>query len=204
MKGLFHKASGLFTQSRNSDELHSSVQAQHTQGILNNNPPGDAPPSNPRTTDELTDIPKNILAFRTITTLLERIQQERKIKVSQPEKLPPPDRLELKISNAFSTIAVMEHEIVAIATKRTPEALKITACTQAPANEDSVIAPTQPGLPSQIWHLLVTQNYRWGDESDKIITERRIGKPTIDDAETLAGLELADDDALKRRVDEYW
>ena len=202
MKSILRKASGLFNRGKNGDEPHSDVQAQHTQGILNNNPPGDTPPSNPRTTGESKDIPKNILAFRTITTLLERIQQERKFKVFPPKKHPQPDRLELKISNAFSTIAVMDNEIVAIVTKRTPEVLKITACTQTPANEDPVITPTQPGLTSQIWHLLVTQNYRWDGEDETI--KHPIGKPAIDDAKTLADLRFADDDALKRWVDKYW
>jgi hypothetical protein len=199
MKSILRKASEIFTnRGKNSDEPHSGVQAQHTQDILNNNPPGDTPPSIPRTTDPLKHIPRNILAFRTITTLLEQIQQERKFQVLPSKKHPQPDRQELKISNAFSTIAVIDHEVVAIVTKRTSEVLAITACTQPPANESPVITPSQPGLTSQIWHLLVTQNYRRNDEGNL-----PVGEPTIDDAMSLANLELADD-ALKQWVDECW
>jgi len=200
MKSILHKASQIFNRGKNSDE-HSDVQAQHTRDISNNNPPGGAPPSIPQNADPSKAIPKSILAFRTITTLLEQIQQERKFQVLPSKKHPQPDRLELKISNAFSTIAVIDHEVVAIVTKRTPEVLEITACTQTPANEDPATTPSQPGFTSQVWHLLVTQNYRWNDE-ERITFP--VGQPIIDDAKTLAALELADDDALKLWVDEYW
>jgi len=200
MRSLLRKASEIFNRGKNSDEPHSGVQAQHTQDILNNNPPGGAPPTIPRTTDELKDIPKSILAFRTITTLLEQIQQQRKFQVLPSRRPPQPDRLELKISNAFSTIAVIDNEVVAVVTKRTSEVLEITACTQAPANEDPVIIPPQPGLTSQIWHLLVTQNYRRDDREPGSLP---VGKPIINDAGTLAALELADDE-LKVWVDECW
>ena len=199
MRSILHKASGIFNRGKNSDEPHSGVQAQHTQDISNNNPPSSAPPGIPRTTDESKEIPKSILAFRTITTLLEQIQQERKFQVIPSKRQPQPDCLELKISNAFSTIAIMDNEVIAIVTKRTSEVLKITACTQAPAIEVPAITPPQPGLTSQIWHLLVTHNYRWDNNEENL----PVGKPIIGDARTLAALELPDNE-LKSWVDEYW
>jgi len=192
--------SEIFNWGKNSDEPHSGVQAQHTQDILNNNPPGSTPPTIPQTTDKLKDIPKSILAFHTITTLLEQIQQQQKFQVLPLRRPPQPDRLELKISNAFSMITVIDNEVVTVVMKCTSEVLEITACTQAPANEDPIIIPPQPGLTSQIWHLLVTQNYHWDDREPGSLP---VGKPIINDARTLAALELADDE-LKVWVDQCW
>ena len=196
MKGILCKELGIFTNwGKNSNEPHSGVQAQHTQDILNNNPPGDTPPSIPWTTNPLKDIPRNILAFCTITTLLEQIQQEQEFQALPSKKHPQPDRLELKISNAFSTIAVIDHEVIAIVTKHTSEVLMITACTQAPANEDPIITL------SQMWHLLVTQNYHQNGQDPGNLP---VGEPTINNAMALATLDLADNDALKLWVNEYW
>ena len=199
MRSILRKASGIFNRGKNSDEPHSGVQARHTQDISNNNPPSGAPPGVPRTTDESKEIPKSILAFRTITTLLEQLQQERKFQVIPSKRQPQPDRLELKISNAFSTIAVMDNEVVAIVMKHTSEVLEITACTQAPAIGVPTITPPQPGLRSQIWHLLITHNYRRDNNEENL----PVGKPIISDAGTLAALELPDNE-LKSWVDEYW
>ena len=199
MRSILHKASGIFNRGKNSDEPHSGVQARHTQDISNNNPPSGAPPGVPRTTDESKEIPKSILAFRTITTLLEQLQQERKFQVIPSKRQPQPDRLELKISNAFSTIAIMDNEVVAIVTKRTSEVLEITACTQAPVIEVPTLTPPQPGLTSQIWHLLITHNYCRDNNEENL----PVGKPIISDAGTLAALELPDNE-LKSWVDEYW
>ena len=202
MKGILHKALGIFTNwGKNSDEPHSGVQAQHTQDISNNNPPGNTPPSIPQTTNPLKDIPRKILAFHTITTLLEQIQQEQEFQALPSKKHPQPDRLELKISNAFSTIAIIDHKVIAIVTKCTSEVLMITACTQAPANEDPIITLSQPGLTSQIWHLLVTQNYCQNGQDPGNLP---VGEPTINDAMALATLDLADNDVLKLWVDKYW
>ena len=78
-------------------------------------------------------IPKNILAFRTITKLLSLIQQERAFQALQPRS-EDNRRLELKLINALATVAVIEHEVVAVVTKhfspQTPDTLEITACIQ--------------------------------------------------------------------------
>jgi len=55
----------------------------------------------------LKDIPKNILAFHTITTLLEQIQQEWEFQVLPLKKHLQPDHLELKIfTTCFVEMAV--------------------------------------------------------------------------------------------------
>jgi len=191
MANIFRKASQIF-RINNSDSPHS--QAQHTQDISNSNdPPHNTPLSISLPTSPSKDIPRNILAFHTITKLLSQIQQERVFQVSQPEpKLQRQERLELKISNAFSTLAVIEHEVVAVVTKRTPEVLNIIACTQTSISEDPFIAPS---------HLLVTQNYHRSGAQPAIHPTR---EPTIADARILAGIDLVDDETLKHQVDEHW
>jgi|SRR5271169_2238922 len=174
------------------------------QDIPNNNDPSHNPsilfPISP-----FQDIPRNILAFRTITKLLSQIQQERAFQVSHSEatRRLPEERLELKLSNAFSTVAVIEHEVVAVVTKRTSETLNVIACTQTSGSiNETPITPSLPsGLVSQVWHILVTQNYRRNDPQPAILPT---GEPTLSDARILAGVDLVDDETLKLQVDEYW
>ncbi len=199
---MLRKVSQLF-QSKNSDSPRRRVQAQHTQDIPNkNNPSRDTPPSRPPTCPS-ERIPRNILAFRTITKLLSQIQQEKAFQVSRLEaKLPQhPERLELRLSNAFATIAVIEHEIVAVVTKRTPESLKVFACPQTPINDGPPITQLPSRLLSQIWHLLITQNYRRSDLQPAILSTR---EPTIDDVRIVTDIDLDDDKKLKLYVDEHW
>ena len=199
---MLRKVSQLF-QSKNSDSPCRRVQAQHTQDIPNNNNPSrDTPPSLPPTCPS-EHIPRNILAFRTITKLLSQIQQEKAFQVSRLEaKLPKPhQRLELRLSNAFATIAVIEHEIVAVVTKRTPESLKVFACPQTPINDGPPITPLRSRLLSQIWHLLITQNYRRSDLQPAILSTK---EPTIGDVRIVTNIDLDDDKKLKLYVDEHW
>ena len=197
-KNILRKVSRVFqTNSVNSD-------IQHTQDIPSNTltnpstPPVPLPPSS-------TEIPKNILAFRTITLLLSKIQQERAFQYSQPT-LTPPERKELKLSNAFSTIAVIHDEIVAVVSKRTPDrTIEVIASAQSsePINVDPLITPSPTGLVSQVWNFLVTQNYRWGG----LVTRPFIApprEPTFSNANHQTDLNFDDDVKLKLYVDEYW
>ncbi|KAF8804889.1 hypothetical protein BYT27DRAFT_7213579 [Phlegmacium glaucopus] len=197
MPSLFRKVSQILTGK------NSNSHEQHTEGTLNNNDPSHntTPRNVPLPTSPLKDIPRNILAFRTITKLLSQIQQERAFEVYTPAILSPEDRLELKLSNAFSTLAVIEHEVVAIVTKRTAVTLKIVASTQTSTNEEPLVIPSPSGFVSQVWHLLVTQNYRRGDPQPPTLP---IGEPIICDAGILAGTDLVDDETLKLQVNAYW
>jgi hypothetical protein len=192
MADILRKASQILRR-KNSDSPHSHVQAQHTQDIPNNNNPSrDTPPTVPLLTSPSQEIPRNILAFRTITKLLSQIQQEREFQVLYTEPtLSSKDRLELRLSNAFSTVAVIEHEVIAVVTKPTRESLQVTACTQTSINQGPLITPLPSGALSQAWHLLVNQNYRRGE-------------PTISEARILAGIDFLDDEMLNLHVDEYW
>jgi hypothetical protein len=202
MADILRKASQILRR-KNSDSPHSHVQAQHTQDIPNNNNPSrDTPPTVPLLTSPSQEIPRNILAFRTITKLLSQIQQEREFQVLYTEPtLPSKDRLELRLSNAFSTVAVIEHEVIAVVTKPTHESLQVTACTQTSINQGPLITPLPSGALSQAWHLLVNQNYRRGGAKTGI---HPTGEPTISEARILAGIDFLDDEMLNLHVDEYW
>lgn len=67
-----------------------------------------------------TPIPDNILAFRTITSILSQIQQEMPFTVSNPKQgmLSREERYQLRLLNAFSIMAVIDHQIVAAILKR--------------------------------------------------------------------------------------
>ena len=112
-----------------SDFLHKMAQAFQKNSPHTNTFPSTPPPSTPPPTSPLKEVPRNHLAFRTITKLLAQIQQERMFQVLEkmPTKLPDPVFQELRLSSAFSTIAVIEHEIIAVVTSITPELLMVIA-----------------------------------------------------------------------------
>jgi hypothetical protein len=192
------------------------------QGVLddtpsNNNPSGDAdiplndpPPHNvpsdfnniPLHRSLLNGVPRNILAFRTITTMLTQIQQNRPFKISDIVGMSDMERQELKISNAISTVAVANHDIVAVVAKRAPKKLEVTACTHAQSDsENPVTLPSlTPSIMSRTWQLLFTKNFRRDDPKPAI----PILDPIIIDATIPAGLEQDDDEGLRQYLERRW
>lgn len=181
-----------------------------------NNPSHDTPPStNIPHTSSLPPPParadlQSIHAFRTTTTLLAHLQQEKKaFEVIKPKE-PVSDNLELTLSSAFSTVAVMRHEIVAVVTNRSSDTLELIACPQPPekihspsdspsnppSNPPSSVA--EPSGWPKVWQFLVSQNPRTDD------TASTSPKPRIETAQKLANLPLVDDEAVKEYVEEYW
>jgi hypothetical protein len=149
-------------------------------------------------------LPRNILAFRTITTLLALIQQERPFKVSDESvmEMDQLERQELKISSAFSNLAVTDNDIVAVVTKSSPETLAVIVCTRLSNHESSFISPQSiPKNPlSRIWHFLVTKNFRRDDSKSTWVTD-----PTIFDPEIPDGFKTDDDETLKSvYLDKRW
>jgi hypothetical protein len=136
----------------------------------------------------LENIPRNILAFRTITRLLSYIQQEREFEVfpTPSMDLDEAQRLELKVSNAFSTLAVIQHEVVSVVSSRAEKSLLIVASVY----KDSPSA----------WQLLVTQNNR-RDGVQAVIPDSEPGNLTICDVKTLAGIDFDSDD--DKAIKEY-
>ena len=191
-----------------SDSPHSDVPAQHTQDISNNtatNPSCYTPPSIPLPASPSTDIPKNILAFCTITVLLSKIQQERAFRVSsRVPLLAAQDRQQLKLSNAFSTLAVIKDEVVAVVSKfDSDKSLGLLASiNQNATNENLPIASSPKGLLSKVWNILFTKNYCWSGSDPRPTTISSSKEPTISDAGV--GMNFVDDEQVKQYVDNHW
>ena len=105
-------------------------------------------------------IPRNILAFRTITRLLSIIQQDRGIQVSEPELIQGHQRRQLKIMNAFSTVAVMDQEIVAVVNNSNSgtfdlnsNKLDLIACVGSNDENPDSTPSTPPPLPLEYFLL---------------------------------------------------
>jgi len=108
-------------------------------------------------------IPENILAFRTITTLLERIQQHKPFKLLQDVQDP---QQELKLSTAFSTVAVINHEVVAVVAKRMPEMLEVIVGTNISPDQNQQVITQSPALNSifpDFSSFLFVKNFRRDD-----------------------------------------
>jgi hypothetical protein len=139
-----------------------------------------ASPSPSRSND---DIPRNILAFRTITTMLASIQQGQPFKFSlNDSKLSAAQQQELKISNALANLAIADHEIVAVATAQRAEELSVFACSPSESNDKS--PPPKPLLapqPDSWLKFIVSKNPRKDDKR-----EDSKDYPLIYDAKVLA------------------
>ena len=98
-----------------------------------------------------------ILAFRTITTILAKIQQKSSISNNKLSPNSDAERQELSILNAFATVTVMDDEKVAVVANRHPENLngefEILACQQL---KDEATTSTLSGLS----RFLVNRNPR--------------------------------------------
>lgn len=162
-------------------------QAPDTLARTINGPSGDIPPDN-----DMANKMRKIHAFRTITTILAHIQQERPFAVSNEKRLEE-DR-ELKISNALATLAIADHDAVAVVTKRNPENLQVIACTQLSGDENPTVAPSEPSSFPGMLNLLFTKNFRKHD--DPLSRD-----PTIDDAMVLAGIEIEGYKKLEEYLD---
>ena len=207
---LLRKVSQIF-RSDNRVSPHSDVPAQHTQDIPNNtvtNPSCSTPPSIPLPTSPSKDrMPRNILAFRTITVMLSKIQQGRAFQVSSLAARTL-QRQELKISNAFSTVAVIDDEIVAVVSKPLSPDQKVDVIVSQNSINDSIndseypLTPSPQGRKSKFWAFF-TPNYTWDPETNPRPLEIFSPvAPTISDVG--AGVDLVGDETIKLYVDEHW
>jgi len=138
-------------------------------------------------------IPRNILAFRTITTMLACIQQERPFKFSlNNSKISGAQQRELKISNAFANLAVAKHDVVAVATVQSPDELNVVACSHSDSNDESPPSPSPSGL-SRYLDFFFTKNPRDDELNDRLV----VVDAQSHAAKSLAGL---DGDEEKLRV----
>ena len=103
---------------------------------------------------------KKLAAFHTITTMLASIQQECPFHVSTEDQSKE-DLWELKIYNAICTLAIIEHEIVALVAKLEAQELQVILCTKL-SDDDYLLSSTQSPQPTthfpQIWDIIATRN----------------------------------------------
>ena len=109
---------------------------------------------------------------------------------------------ELQIINALSTLAVIEHEVVAVVKNLDPSMLDpdldldmLTLITVVKPLDQPIKPPRQP-----FWKVALTQNFH----SDDPNPSHQEGQPIITSAEALAGLELANNEVIKKYADKCW
>jgi hypothetical protein len=200
-------ASRYFRKNHNDASPLNDVQARHTMQDIpkNGDPSPDTPPGIPLPTSPPDGVPRNILAFRTITKLLSLIQQEQAFQVNWENSLA--NDQELALSTAFATIAVIDHEIVAVLTKITYEEIEVVCAAQTSIGDTSIEAtPIEDrSIKSALMRsfaFIVAKNTR---KDEPPIPQT--GGPTIsrvDDAGSVPGIDLNNDEILKVWVDERW
>ncbi|KAF8952139.1 hypothetical protein BDZ97DRAFT_1745881 [Flammula alnicola] len=111
-------------------------------------------------------IPANILAFRTITTILAQLPRSTPIEAIdnlEDQTTDPDARQELRISDAFAHLAVGEHDVAALTTNRSsPDSteLRVVACTNDKSLPiSSTAAPTNLIAKFNVWYLMLTRNF---------------------------------------------
>ena len=200
-------ASRYFRKNHNDASPLNDVQARHTMQDIpkNGDPSPDTPPGIPLPTSPPDGVPRNILAFCTITKLLSLIQQEQAFQVNWENSLA--NDQELALSTAFATIAVIDHEIVAVLTKITYEEIEVVCAAQTSIGDTSIEAtPIEDrSIKSALMRsfaFIVAKNTR---KDEPPIPQT--GGPTIscvDDAGSMPGIDLNNDEILKVWVDERW
>lgn len=160
------------------------------------NPPNNPPVANstPKSPD---GIPMNILAFRTITTLLAKIQQEKPLIYSNNEDREGENKYTLWISNAFANLALTDHGTVALSTKICPDELQVIACTDHNDN-NPLIDHLPPSKVASLWTMMFTVNPR----RDDVASDNP--HPTIVDTTIPSGVDPNDDGTLINYMDEEW
>ena len=145
--------------------------------------------------------PKNILAFRSITMLLDHLRQWRYNALEDEPQLSQDQRRELKICTAFSTVAVINHEVVAVVANRHHEKLEVIVCANITDDKNQqLIQPQALGKLQSIFQFLFTQNSRPDDskEQEEEMATVRINKPAIP-----PGLQPGDE-GLNKYMEECW
>jgi hypothetical protein len=80
----------------------------------------------------------NILASRTITTMLSGIQQAQAFRVAKARPIVDDKaRLELKILDALATVIIIDNDVVEVVSKHDDSGkLKVIACARLPNDEN--------------------------------------------------------------------
>jgi hypothetical protein len=161
---LVHRACSRDTLDRTQNPYSSLATTSSTTAPLKSS---SAPPANTASKPDDLIIPKNILAFRLITKLLQKIPQTQPFVSKdnlEDNNWEKEDRQEVRISNAFAHLAISDHGTIAIATNRysTPSSLGIMACATLNLHHDTP-TPRPDSFFKKVWKILVTKNARYDD-----------------------------------------
>lgn len=133
-------------------------------------------------------IPNNILEFRTITTILSKIQQEMPFKLlGSIHDVPENHRHQLGIIDALSVVAVTDYQVIAAVSKGSigDEPIQVTVSTSSFLQKARLTAKLQPSVlicianafeqaALYLWTIFVTQNPRKSDNNKPKITTASI------------------------------
>lgn len=208
-------------QEGGDEEYAPNFSLQDLIGMPSRASPDFSSDSDPSSGGDVTsdNIPENILAFRTITKLLNRIQQDRETKIVQTQ-LDPAQIVELRISDAFATVAVTDFEVVAVATNRRmhPDILQAAVAIQ-PSDSRFFVThspSTSPSSECPIWTFVF--NTRWSNEEPGA---SRVAQPTVytladfaavdpiadtrmQQRASKSGLVLTEDDKIVEYAEQHW
>jgi hypothetical protein len=109
------------------------------------------------------EIPKNILAFRTITAMLGKIQQEKPPIFSNAAVAKQGERDELRLSTAFANLANTDNEVIAIATSNSVDKIEVIVSTNH--DNDGLTDHSPPIKISDIWRMIFSSNARQDDDT---------------------------------------
>jgi hypothetical protein len=104
----------------------------------------------------MSKVPKGILAFRSITTLISIIQQGTFTHPSGKEVTTEDSRQALVLSVAFSILAALEYEVVAVVAKQNLRTLEVIICSNLPCNKDRTFV-------QWLSDFVFSRNDRWSD-----------------------------------------
>jgi hypothetical protein len=118
------------------------------------------------------DIPRNILAFRTITMMLSNLQPKQSSgpgdsgsDARTEYQLTSEDRREVRISDAMAHVAILDNEVVALATEFREDKMVVVACTSTAEDPSPPELEKQPpkGYVDEIKSFLFVKNFRRDD-----------------------------------------
>ena len=115
------------------------------------------------TTPETVLIPDSILAFRTISLLLSQLQNCPKL-TYVPCTLSQEEEKEVKIGDAFAHLAVVNHDVVAIATQRSRSLVEVMAVSEGTSEgwgETSILDTTSEQVLSQAKYRVLDMVYQF-------------------------------------------
>jgi hypothetical protein len=108
-------------------------------------------------------IPHNILAFRTITTLLGKIQQENSPKFADTGTTTEAEKKELRLSTAFANLANTDIEVIAIATSNSVDEIEVIVSTSQDNDGLTKICSPPIKITDLIWRMIFSSNARRDD-----------------------------------------